>query len=278
VDTLQAQFKTRVTGVFNRAAATYDRVGPRSFSFFGNRLVEVAAVQPGWSLLDVACGKGAVAIPAARQVGENGRVVGIDLSPVMLVEATVEVNRLGLNNLDLVPMDAETLAFPDHSFDGVLCGLSIFFFPDHATALAQCHRVLKAGGRIGLTTFAQNRKPHWFKEVLLDHLAKGRDGAAASPPPIVTFDTPEALIEALTAAGFVDIEVSEEEADFVYAAEDEWWQELWSHAMRAYLEMMDDTVREQFKTEIFRRIQDHRQADGFHIPIKVLYAVANSPV
>jgi len=64
--------KEQVVAVFDRAAATYDRVGPRFFSHFGRRLTELAELAPGMRVLDVAAGRGAVLFPAAEKVGAAG--------------------------------------------------------------------------------------------------------------------------------------------------------------------------------------------------------------
>ncbi len=163
--------KERIAGVFSRAAATYDQIGPRFFSHFGRRLVELAHIPGGAAVLDVACGRGAALLPAAEQVGRRGRVVGVDIAADMVSRTSAEVKRAGLGNVDIFEMDAEHLEFPDAAFDYVLCGLSLFFFPDLSRALGEFHRVLRDGGRLGITTFSQdNEFSDWIKrmEVWMD--------------------------------------------------------------------------------------------------------------
>src|SRR5712691_10906501 len=103
--------KDRVVGLFSRAASSYDAVGPRHFTYFARRLVEFAAVQRGDRVLDVATGTGAVLLLAAEQVGETGRVVGVDIVPAMLGRAEVAVRDRGLGNVELRLGDAEQLHF-----------------------------------------------------------------------------------------------------------------------------------------------------------------------
>jgi O-methyltransferase/aklanonic acid methyltransferase len=62
------QDKARLSGIFDRASATYGQVGPGYFAHFGERLVERAGLAPGMRVLDVACGRGAVLFPAAQLV------------------------------------------------------------------------------------------------------------------------------------------------------------------------------------------------------------------
>ena len=74
----------RLEGVFNRVAANFDSIGPKYFSYFGEKLVEYLRVNEGAVLLDVACGRGASLFPAAHGVGEKGKVRGIDFSKEMV--------------------------------------------------------------------------------------------------------------------------------------------------------------------------------------------------
>jgi 2-polyprenyl-3-methyl-5-hydroxy-6-metoxy-1,4-benzoquinol methylase len=69
-------YKEYVSQTFNRLALNYDHLGPRFFSHFGNRLVELAGVYNGASVLDVGCGRGAIPLPAAERVGVSGEVKG----------------------------------------------------------------------------------------------------------------------------------------------------------------------------------------------------------
>jgi ubiquinone/menaquinone biosynthesis C-methylase UbiE len=82
-----------IVGVFSRAAATYDRLGPQFFAYFGQWLVEQAHLTPGADVLDVAAGRGAVLFPAAQQVGPSGRVWGTDLSAAMVRETLADIHR-----------------------------------------------------------------------------------------------------------------------------------------------------------------------------------------
>src|SRR5215472_11226069 len=111
-----------VVGLFSRAAPTYDRIGPQVFAHFGERLIELTRPAPDAAVLDVATGRGAVLLPAARQVGPGGRVIGIDLSSAMVREIEADIRSAGLSrHIETRQMDAEHLDFPDASFDQVLC-------------------------------------------------------------------------------------------------------------------------------------------------------------
>ena len=88
--------KHYLAAAYGRLALDYDRLGPRLFSYFGQRLVEFAPVHPGTVVLDVAAGRGAVLLPAAERVGEQGRVIGIDLTDAMVQHTAAELHQRGL--------------------------------------------------------------------------------------------------------------------------------------------------------------------------------------
>ncbi|MBN8654238.1 MAG: methyltransferase domain-containing protein [Anaerolineae bacterium] len=279
-----SQRKQQVSGLFSRVAATFDNVGPRFFSHFGRRLVELACIPNGAHVLDVATGRGAALIPAAESVGTQGRVVGIDLSEGMVQETAKELARLGLSsNIEVRQMDAEHLQFPDESFDFVLCAFGIFFFPQLERAMSEVRRVLKSNGRIGVTTWEKSWDEHWgwFDELAKKYLPpepNASQGADSDTVPQPVFDTPEGLETILKEAGFADIQVVFEATDFVYATEEEHWSSLWSHGARATLEKIEQSTGagglQNFKADVFTKTRSIKQTDGIHQLFPVLFALA----
>ena len=138
--------KDDVTGIWDRAASTYDRIGPRFFSHFGRRLVELAQIPGGATVLDVATGRGAILFSAAKRVGPHGYAIGVDLSREMVRETVAEIRRSGLERAKICRMDAVRLAFPDASFDFVLCGAA-----PSPQYVPEFYRVLKPDGQVGMT-------------------------------------------------------------------------------------------------------------------------------
>lgn len=277
----ERRVKDDVAGLFDRAAPTYGRIGPRFFTHFGRRLVELAQIPAESDVLDVATGRGAILFPAAKQVGPRGRILGIDLSAEMVHQTTAEIKNAGLKNAEIQQMDAEKLTFPDASFDCVLCGLSIFFFPQCQHALKEMYRVLRSGGRIGLTTFSKNSEHFdWVKELFRSYqTAQGRQvSIKKEEASSLELGLPAGLEVALIDAGFDDIRVIEEEADFVYENEEVLWKSLWSHAGRSYLEKMEPSALERVKLDVAQRVQVFKGPDGIcPPPFRVLFTLANKP-
>lgn len=131
------------------APELYERyLVPAITSHWAADLLDRVALNGAESILDVACGTGIVARLAAQR-GHSGRLVGIDLNSAML--ATARTKSAGI---EWVEGSALELPFDDQSFDVVLCQLGLQFFPDRPLALKEMVRVLKPGGRAGLSVFS----------------------------------------------------------------------------------------------------------------------------
>ena len=263
--------------VFNHAADTYDRIGPRIFSHFGQRLVDVAKISGGANVLDVAAGRGALLFPAAARVGPTGHVTGIDFAPNMVRETTKDIESRQLRHAEACQMDAEQMKFAAESFDYVLCGFALWMFADPARVLQEFHRVLRGGGHVALSTWtADNPFQIWCQEVLRPFVYT----PVAKDLPVkidVRFDTPLQIETALQQAGFEDIRITVEQNDFIYGSEQEFWLSLWSAGIRRQLEKLTPELLEQAKSEVFRKLQILKKPDGFHRVSRALFAIGAKP-
>jgi ubiquinone/menaquinone biosynthesis C-methylase UbiE len=239
----------------------------------GRRLVELAEIPTGGRVLDVAAGRGAVLISTVEQVGPNGLVIGVDLSETMIRELRAEIGRLGLANADVRRMDAEELDFPDASFDRVLCGFALFFFPHLDCALSQFRRVLKPGGRVVVSTWGKVEAPwQWYDEL--------REAYRIPKRALVTqtLDEELDLLLVFQQAGFADISIGAEDFEFAYANEEEWWSQFMVHGGRLDLAYLEPNVLERLKADAFARIEALKQPDGVYKPVRrVLFVSATKP-
>lgn len=272
MDDQQSIKKQQIAEYFNGIAAPDYGVDARFFPAMGRRLVELAEIPGGARVLDVAAGRGAILFPVAEQIGEQGRVIGIDLAAAMVRETASEIICLGLTSAEMRQMDAEQLEFPDSSFDCVLCGFALFFFPQLGRALSEFYRVLKPGGRFAATTFGESdERMEWYEQLLTAYKIS-RPILGTQP-----LEKPAELEAALNQAGFTDIQIRAEDYESIYADEEEWWARLWASGDRAVLEKLEPEARHRFQADAFEKIQMFKQPDGIHRPYRVLFTLGNRP-
>ena len=126
--------KTRAAATYNAASDYYDDPANSFWSRFGSRTIERLQLPEGASVLDVCCGSGASAIPAAERVGPSGSVLGLDLADRLLALACAKAAERGLHNVEFRVGDMLELGLPASHFDAVVCVFGIFFVPDMAAA------------------------------------------------------------------------------------------------------------------------------------------------
>jgi ubiquinone/menaquinone biosynthesis C-methylase UbiE len=140
--------KARAAKTYNAAADTYDDPANSFWERFGRRTIERLDLEPGARVLDVCCGSGASALPAAQAVGPSGRVIGVDLADKLLGRARAKARDRGLANVEFRAGDLMDLRIPEAPFDGVVCVFGIFFVPDMAAAARSLWGAVRPGGKL----------------------------------------------------------------------------------------------------------------------------------
>lgn len=118
-----------------------------SFAGTGNPF-RLGTLQPGERVVDVGCGAGLDSLIAARMVGDEGSVIGVDMTPDMLAKARGSAAEAGRANVTFRDGYAETLPVPNGWADVVISNGVLNLVPDKAAALKEMARVLKPGGRV----------------------------------------------------------------------------------------------------------------------------------
>jgi ubiquinone/menaquinone biosynthesis C-methylase UbiE len=249
----ESHHSPRLNALFDRAAESYGRVGPSLSEQLGALLLQHVNLRGDETVLDVAAGTGASALPAARKLEPRGLVVAVDLAHPMLSRLKEEVSCNALGNLLHGQMDAQALAFPIEAFDVVVCGLALNSFSDRVAALQESKRVLKPGGCLALSVAAswwweQDERWRWHQDVV-------------RTLNIVTFrgdhslDDPDELATLLQTTGFHDPRVTWHEIDLMFKDEHEWWRWAWSHGYRRVLEAMNSHQLHEYKKLCFDRLR-----------------------
>jgi SAM-dependent methyltransferase len=148
---------------------------PALFGQFAAAAVEVTKVGVGGRLLDVGTGTGVVARAALETVGPSGHVVGLDINPGML-----DVARRLSDDITWVHGSAEDIPADDDSFDAVVCQFALMFLERPRDALAEMARVVRSGGRVVVSTWADvSQSPGYAAMVELLDREIGRAAADA---------------------------------------------------------------------------------------------------
>jgi SAM-dependent methyltransferase len=128
-----------------------------SFAGTGNPFT-MGELGPGETVLDIGCGAGFDSLIAARQVGETGRVISVDMTPAMLDKAAAGAGAAGITNIDFREGFAEALPVEDASIDVVISNGVINLCPDKMAVMQEIHRVLKPGGGVQIADIVVHKE------------------------------------------------------------------------------------------------------------------------
>lgn len=159
-----AQYKNAQREQWNKDGAAWRRWNPTLDRWYGaatRRMLDLARIQPGQRILDVAAGAGEPAVSAAERAGPGGYVLATDISEGIVELARQVARERGLQQIETRAMDGEQMDLPDASFDAVLCRLGLMYMPHPVTALAEWRRVLKPGGRVAVVVFSTPERNPW---------------------------------------------------------------------------------------------------------------------
>jgi demethylmenaquinone methyltransferase / 2-methoxy-6-polyprenyl-1,4-benzoquinol methylase len=203
----------QVRAMFDRISGFYDVMNSVMTAGLHHRwrarAADLAALGPGDSALDVACGTGDLAIELARRVGTGGEVIGSDFSEEMLERARAKAPGLAWEW-----GNALELPYASGRFDAATVGFGARNFSDLERGLAEMTRVVKPGGRVVVLEITTPRKPPlstfyrvWFDHVvpLIGRLTGEQEAYTYLPSSVRRFPGPEGLAAAMQHAGLSDI-------------------------------------------------------------------------
>jgi len=240
-----------VVATYSRAADTFDALP--FWHHYGRRTVDLAALQPGERVLDLCCGTGASALPAARAVGATGSVLGVDLTPALVDIARANAARQGLAHARFEAGDVTALAFAAGTFDVVQSVFGLFFVDDMPAMLRSAWAWLAAGGRLVTTVWGETvlspGEPYFWEAVTredpsLDHIS-----------PAATLATPDALMKLHAEAGLPAPRVVREPWRMPLASPEAFWPVIMGTSNRGVFEALPADARARVKAATIGRLR-----------------------
>jgi SAM-dependent methyltransferase len=240
--------RARTARTYNAAADVYDDPANSFWERFGRRTVERLQLCKGAMVLDVCCGSGASALPAAEIVGPSGFVLGVQF-------------RMG---------DLLDLRIPNDQFDAVVCVFGIFFVPDMSLALRLLWERVRSGGKLAITTWG----PRFFEPATTafwDSIRKERPDLYKGFNPWDRISDPQALRALFAEAGIANPDMTAESDRHLISSPEAWWAAVLGSGYRGTVDQLDAAGRERVRAASFEFIRNSGTAS---VEANVVYAVA----
>lgn len=277
------KYKNTTHDQWQAAAEAWYRWSPTLNDWLGkatDRMLEMASVTTGNSVLDIAAGAGEQSITAAKKVGQSGYVLATDISYNILEYAKQMAEQNGLANIDTKVMDGENLTLEENTFDAVISRVGLIYFPDQQKALKEMLRVLKPGGRVAAIVYSTPDKNKFFSVPV--SIIRNR---AKLPPPLPGQPGPfslgaEGVIEkAFTDAGFKNVrsELVNSPLQLPSAKECVKFEKESFGALHQMMSSLSDSEKESVWDEIETELKKFESETGFVGPCEMVVAVGEKP-
>ncbi len=172
--------------------------GVRETTFACGNPVAFAEMKKGEVVLDIGSGAGLDALLAAKKVGPNGKVIGLDMTPEMIEAARANARRAGVENVEFRRGDAEQMPVDDGSCDWIISNCVINLAPNKRKVFGEAYRVLRPGGRLLVSDIVTHGLP-----------AEIRQDMAAWAGCIGGAPEEQEYLDTIQAAGFRQVEIAE---------------------------------------------------------------------
>jgi ubiquinone/menaquinone biosynthesis C-methylase UbiE len=262
--------KQRAMSTYNAAADFYDHPVNTFWEWYGQRTVSRLRLKASAKVLDVCCGSGASAIPAARAVGPNGSVIGIDLAENLIELAKIKAREAGFKNIEFRVADMLDLDLAASTFDAVICVFGIFFVPDMHQAVQVLWRLLRPAGRLAITTWG----PRFFEPAntaFWNAVRNERADLYKGFNPWDRISEPESLRALLFSTGAESPDIVAENREHRLRSPEDWWPMVLGTGYRGTIEQMDAEQRERVRKHCFEYIRTNGVES---VEANVLYGLA----
>ena len=238
-------------------------------------LVEYAQPTLGMKVLDLASGTGEPAISLAARVGPDGHVTALDLSADLLEIAAERARIRGLTNFKTQQADAQSLPFPDETFDLATSRFGVMFFPDPLMALRDLRRVLRPGARACFLVWGPFEQPYWQSMMGVVHRHVGGPLLPPGGPDPFKFSAPGSLSEVLRKAGFAAVEEEAKTLPWTWPGSvEEVWEQAQAVAVpfRPMLERVPADKWPEIHAEVHAAVRQYSDGEKIAFGVSVVLA------
>ncbi len=266
----QEEAIAKATTIFNTAADYFDAPALSFWNRFGQNTVDRIHLPSGAQVLDVCCGSGASAIPAAIKVGKTGSVLGADLADSLLALARQKSQQQGLANIEFRCGDFTNMGLPSESFDAIICVFGIFFVPDMEAAVAELWRMLRPGGKLAITSWG-TRVFEPANQIFWNAVKAERPELYKQFTPWYRIGDIDSLKTLLESGGATNVEVFAETDSHQLATPEDWWTMLMGGGTRGTVDQLDPATQALVRSINLEFLRDNH----IHtLDSDVLYAIA----
>lgn len=263
----ESQRKAAIKQVFDTVAGAYGRGASCFFHECGEALAEMLPLSGHESVLDVASGTGATALPLAKQ-RPRGKVTAVDFSAGMLEQSRASAREQGLNNLHFVECDMTALPFEASQFDHATCSFGLFFVDDMSGALKHIARTVKPGGTVIVSGFCGDS----FQPMAQRCLDRFRTYGVEAPekPGWSRMAEPAQLQQIFDDVGLVGLNIERRSLGY-YIDLDGWWDVVANAGFRGMVERLGEK-KEEFKRAHLDELKPLQDERGLWLEIDVNFA------
>ncbi len=247
--------------------STDNELTPRTWGgfwdIFGVFLVDKLHIKDGDYVLDFGTGAGSVLYPAAKRVAPRGHIVGIEKSEYWVKRTSAEIKRCAIKNAEIRFMDGRKMDFDDEVFDCAVAGFigwdnyfdftKLKYRSQDDPMVREIKRVLKSGGKFGLSTWLVQKDLDWMYEFLSSNNIPCRTCYSA--------ENEEGWEIIMKLGGFHDVQFFKKSVSLTYDSKEHWWKE-----MRDYNWTIDgndeEIISEAIRKKAYVDINNHLTEDG----------------
>jgi ubiquinone/menaquinone biosynthesis C-methylase UbiE len=255
---------------WDKAAAHYENSWQQQLKPAHDALFELANIQPGQKIIDIACGTGLMSFRAAAATDPSGFVLGTDISEKMIEIAANAAKENSISNIRFERMDAEELKTSDEEFDVAICALGLMYAPNPVNALKEMYRVLKKGGLCIVAVWGKRANCGWAD---IFEIVDKRVSSDVCPM-FFHLGNDNVLEKNLELAGFSQTKIKRIQSSLAYETNESACAAAFEGGpvALAYFKFPEN-VQKEAREEYLGSIEKYKTANGYSVPGEFIIGV-----